>query len=196
MSEANNHVVFKGQLAADVAEDIAKQKLAALFKINVAQAEAMLSGKPVFIKKNVDLPTAQKYQAAMQKAGAIAEIVSSTAAPVKEVKEAAAQNTSNTAKTAASTAASSSVALPGNNATTDIPETQAPQTSVALNAQVDTSAISMAETGSILQNTAQEVAEPELNLDGLSLAAAGEGELSQENDIPAVKIDTSGLSLE
>lgn len=187
MSE-QNHVVFKGQLADGVNADLAKQKLAAMFKINVAQAEAMLGGKPVYIKKNVDLATAKKYQAAMLKAGAVAEIVSPAAAQP-------AQNTAPAAKAPAAASGSAAI-LPGSSANSEIPDTNAPQTMVKMDANTDISSISMAETGAELQTAPVEAAEPALDLNGLSLAEAGADVQTAKADDPALNIDTSSLSME
>ena len=188
MSEQHHHVVFKGQISDDANVDTVKQKLAALFKINIAQAEAMLGGKPIYIKKNVDLATAKKYQAAMQKAGAVADIISPTSNAEKAAPKASTGN--NTANK------SSAVILPGSAASSAVPETEAPQTQVSLSADADIAGISMAATGADLQTTPNPISTPEFDLSELSMAAAGEGTLSKEQEKVTVDIDTSDLSLE
>lgn len=188
------HVVFKGQIAPGVDAETVKEKLANLFKVNLAQAEAMLSGKPVYIKKNVDLATAKKYQAAMQKAGAVANIIPVEQATAKP-EATAAQTQAKPPITKAAPAAG--IALPGSTATIAIPDTDAPKTTVKIDtSSTDISAISMAETGTALQDTQEEIPMPEVDIADLSLAAAGEGELSHNNDVPPLQIDTSGLSID
>lgn len=195
MTDQQHHVVFKGQLIEGVSADVVKQKLAALFKISVTQAEAMLTGKPVYIKKNVDVNTAKKYQAAMQKAGAVANIVSAN-----ETSPAANANASSSASTTTAavknSSSSANVKLPGDSASSEIPNTTAPQTSVALNTNADISGLSMAATGSDLQTSVPETQKANVDVSGISMAEPGAAIISEPVDIPAINIDTGELSLE
>lgn len=187
-----HHVVFKGQLTDGISADTAKQKLAGLFKISPAQAATMLSGKSVYIKKNVDIETAKKYQAAMHKVGALAVIVD--ASETISTSNAQAPQPTNQNNQPVN---SSQVALPGHSASSAVPDTTPPQTQVALlNSQVDTTGLSMATAGAELQTTTPEPIALVVDLTGLSLAEPGAVVLSNPEIPPTLQIDTSGLSLD
>jgi hypothetical protein len=76
MTEKRYHVVFSGEIAEGQSADPVKQRMAALFKTSVKAIEPLFSEKRSVIKKNVDAATAQKYAAALKRAGAICRIVS------------------------------------------------------------------------------------------------------------------------
>lgn len=82
MSEEKYDLVFKGQLVKSVELNNAKQNLSALFKIGPEKTEALFSGKPVVLKRNLDADSANKYRVAIKKAGALVDLVLS-APPVK-----------------------------------------------------------------------------------------------------------------
>lgn len=66
-------IFFAGRLVQGVEQEQAKQNLAKLFKIDIAQAEKFFSGQPETIKRGVDKEQAMKYKAAMHKAGMIVQ---------------------------------------------------------------------------------------------------------------------------
>lgn len=86
MSEEKYDLVFKGQLVKTVELDVAKRNLSALFKISPEKTEALFSGKPVVLKRNLDADVANKYRVAIKKAGALVDVVLS-APPVKNQPE-------------------------------------------------------------------------------------------------------------
>ncbi|MCU7960293.1 MAG: hypothetical protein KZQ58_09910 [gamma proteobacterium symbiont of Bathyaustriella thionipta] len=67
-------VYFKGQLLPDADPDKARQHVARLVKANDKQIKALFAGKPVRIKKNIDLDKAAKIRLAFRDAGALIEI--------------------------------------------------------------------------------------------------------------------------
>ena len=69
------HVIFEGQLTGEKPIANVKAQLAAMFKMNATQVEALFTGKPVAIKRNIDAETAKKYTAAFKKAGAVCRII-------------------------------------------------------------------------------------------------------------------------
>ncbi len=75
MSEEKYDLVFKGQLVKSVELNVAKRNLAALFKITPEKTEALFSGKPVVLKRNLDADAANKYRVAIKKAGALVDLV-------------------------------------------------------------------------------------------------------------------------
>lgn len=86
MSEEKFDLVFKGQLVKTVELNTAKRNLSALFKISPEKTEALFSGKPVVLKRNLDADVANKYRVAIKKAGALVDVVLS-APPVKSQPE-------------------------------------------------------------------------------------------------------------
>lgn len=86
MSEEKYDLVFKGQLVKTVELNVAKRNLSALFKIGPEKTEALFSGKPVVLKRNLDADAANKYRVAIKKAGALVDLVLS-APPVKSQPE-------------------------------------------------------------------------------------------------------------
>ncbi len=77
VSDELYQVIFDGTLSGDIELEQVKKNLAAMFKMNATQVEAMFSGKPIVIKRNVDSAAAEKYRAAFLKAGAKCSLVGS-----------------------------------------------------------------------------------------------------------------------
>ena len=75
MNDEKYDLVFKGQLVKGIDSDNAKRNLAALFKIGIDKAEALFTGKPVILKRNLDADSANKYRVAIKKAGALIDLV-------------------------------------------------------------------------------------------------------------------------
>ena len=75
MSAQRYHVVFKGEIADGYETATVKEQLAALFKVPAATVERMFQGQVVKLKKDVDQPTALKYQAAVERTGARCHVV-------------------------------------------------------------------------------------------------------------------------
>ncbi|ANB01871.1 hypothetical protein [Ectothiorhodospira sp. BSL-9] len=74
-------VAVTGQLVDGVDHATAQANLARLFRIPEARAAAMLSGKPVVIKKGVDEVTARRYQASLREAGVLARLMACASEP-------------------------------------------------------------------------------------------------------------------
>ena len=68
-------IMLTGDLVAGSDPDEVKQALAGLFKISPQEVDSLLSKAPVRIKQNVDRETAERYRAAVEKSGALCEIV-------------------------------------------------------------------------------------------------------------------------
>lgn len=88
--ETRFHVVLSGDTLGGAEPDRVAAALARLFKMSEEKARALLSGKPVVVKKNADEATARKFQVALRQAGARCELrvvepaVRNTAAPSPE----------------------------------------------------------------------------------------------------------------
>ena len=76
-------IVFDGTLTGNIELEQVKKNLAAMFKMNATQVEALFSGKSIVIKRNVDEATAKKYDMAFAKAGAKCTLISSQSSTAK-----------------------------------------------------------------------------------------------------------------
>lgn len=74
MSDGLFDIVFRGDIAVGHTLPQVKQRMAALFKRDLAQIEPLFSGVPVPLKKSVDPESAEKYQKVLAQAGALVEI--------------------------------------------------------------------------------------------------------------------------
>ena len=89
MSGERYDLVFKGELVKTVALDQAKQNISRLFKVTGPKLDALFSGKPVILKRNIDFETASKYRVAIKKAGARVDLVESKAATPQPAQDSA-----------------------------------------------------------------------------------------------------------
>lgn len=74
MSEECYEVIFRGDVLAGQSVIEVKQRLAQLFNADAARIDQMFSGKPVVVKRNLDMKTAERYQSSLHKAGALVDI--------------------------------------------------------------------------------------------------------------------------
>ncbi len=81
MPEIRYNVVYRGRLLPSFEISAVKSKLMATFPINEKQAEAMLKGSRVVLKKNADETTAKRLGMALKRAGMDIVLTESTAAP-------------------------------------------------------------------------------------------------------------------
>ena len=86
MSAQQFDVFFRGDIVAGQAVAEVKERLAGLFKLEAAQVEKLFSGRPTAIRRNLDEASARKYEQALLKIGALAEL-----RPVKMEEAPAAQ---------------------------------------------------------------------------------------------------------
>jgi uncharacterized membrane protein YhaH (DUF805 family) len=71
MNEARYKIVFDGQLMPEMALETVKDNLARLFKSDQSKIDALFSGSPVALKRDLAEAEADKYMAALQQAGAL-----------------------------------------------------------------------------------------------------------------------------
>lgn len=181
---ADYQVVFEGKLTGERALDEVKRNLAALFKMKPEQVDALFSGKPVVIKRDIDQATALKYQAAFKKAGAVCTVLSDApenTAQRAQAKPAAAAPSANTGGSA------NPKDRGGRMAGKDIVNIVVPQ---------NLSGLSLAETGAVLETLppGQNAQIPDTA--GLSFSKDDAAYLAPAKKVVDVKVDTSGLSLE
>ncbi len=74
MSDQLFDVFFRGDIVAGQAVVAVKERLAGLFKLEAAQVEQLFSGRPTAIRRNLDEASAKKYEQALLKIGAVAEL--------------------------------------------------------------------------------------------------------------------------
>lgn len=74
MSEISYEVVFRGDVVPGQSIVDVKQRLGELFSADPERIDGMFSGRPVVIKRGLDQSTAERYQASMERAGAVVNI--------------------------------------------------------------------------------------------------------------------------
>lgn len=188
MSDELFEVAFSGQIKEGADLEQVKAKVGAMFKADASKLAHLFSGKRMVIKKNINQATANKYQTALNNAGAVCEIkLLSEAAPIKAVaavKSSAVEDKPVNAKPVETKATNM-----------DVPD--APQTDPLGIAAEDISELSVgiAPVGSDMQDEIKTVSAPELDINGLDMAPVGTdlGEAKKEDDPPPP--NTDGLSL-
>ncbi|MGQ9425790.1 hypothetical protein ACXYTJ_08990 [Gilvimarinus sp. F26214L] len=70
MTASQFDLIFRGDVVPGHRVEDVKLRLAKLFKVDPARIEALFSGKPVALKRNLNRDTAEKYQAVLLQAGA------------------------------------------------------------------------------------------------------------------------------
>lgn len=81
MPQERFDIYFSGELIDGQDPEQAKQQVGKLFKASNSQLKRLFSGKPVAVKKDVDLDTASRYRLAFRKAGALVKIRSCPQTP-------------------------------------------------------------------------------------------------------------------
>ncbi len=194
MSDELFEVAFSGQIKDGADLEQVKAKVGAMFKADATKLAHLFSGKRMVIKKNIDQVMANKYKAALDNAGAVCEIKSLSedvqpAATVERVAESKPTQVSN------SEVSSSPVAPTASGVSGDIPG--APQTDpLGINANdIAELSVGIAPLGSDMQDEIKQVAEPQLDISGLDIAAVGSdlGQAKKAADPPPPSTD--GLSL-
>ena len=74
MSFEKYDIFFSGELIDGADEAEARSKIGALFKLPPDKVDSLFSGKPVAVKRDVDMDTAVKYRVAFRDAGALINI--------------------------------------------------------------------------------------------------------------------------
>ena len=93
MSEPTYHIVFRGDIQMGQTLPQVKQNLASLFGLDIAKVEALFTGKPVVLKRNLNETSAAKFKAALARAGAVVAIKADATAASTANSAAASQYT-------------------------------------------------------------------------------------------------------
>ncbi len=75
MSNQEFDIIFRGDIVFGHQLADVKQRLQQLFKADAAKVDALFSGRPVPLKRGLDLASAEKYKEALTRAGAQVDIV-------------------------------------------------------------------------------------------------------------------------
>lgn len=195
MAEGEFQVVFHGEITGDQPVEVVKQQLANLFRMPAERVEALFSGKPVVVKKNIDEATARKLEQAFLRAGAACEVRAPAAAP---------ETPDRSSGTAAPTPPESREDRHATGPATPSPDRTSG--SIAAAGDPNHTVIDLAvpdsfegleiDTSDAPLTTPREYPAPEIDTSGLSLAADDAGPLSERKPPPPADIDTSGLSME
>ena len=201
MSDQQFDVFFRGDIVAGQSVGDVKERLAGLFKLEAAKVEQLFSGRPAAIRRNLDEAGAKKYEQALLKIGAIAEL-----RPVKvDAPSAEAVTPAPVAKPNPflEPAEPAPVAKPNPflepTAQAPAATTPAPLAQSAEQPTVDGGGMSLAPVGSdvLRPDERSNVAATEVDVSALALEPGG-GEIlhaDEKQSVEAVQVDTSHLEV-
>jgi len=192
MSDDKFEVAFSGEIADGADLEQVKAKVGQMFKADAAKIAHLFSGKRVVIKKDIDQQTAAKYQAALNKAGALCEVKNlsaSIAAPVAETQVSAASATEQV------TTDSGNIKTTAPDIPVDAPDAPNTDPLHITSADIEDLSMSIAPVGSDMQDEVKEVAEPEVDISGLDMAPVGSDVSDKKEEVPPPQLDTEGLKI-
>lgn len=204
MAEGPFQIVFRGETTGAYPVATVKEQLAALFRMPGERVEALFSGKPVVVKKNVDEATARRLEQAFARAGAVCEVHDPGAADMPPSTAGAEPARSTRDATGTGETAS---AAGGHGGEAESPREAAGPSGAILaagdpNRTVVNLAVPDSYGGLAIDDSDAPLAAPRaheppaIDTSGLSLADADAGPLSERRPAPPPEIDTSGLSME
>jgi hypothetical protein len=199
MSDELFEVAFSGQISDGAEPGEVKAKVAKMFNADDAKLAQLFSGRRVVIKKNIDRATADKYQTALNRAGAECDICLMGETPAAQSAPAAAAAPAPAAPAApAATKPASATASAVEIETGDYGEVAPPPAIDPLGItgdQIEDLDVSIAPVGSELLSDYQEIAEPEFDLNGLEVAPVGSDlDSAPKKPVPPPP-DTSGITM-
>lgn len=196
MSDELFEVAFSGQVSDTADSDNVKARVGKMFHADAAKIDQLFSGKRVVIKKNIDRATAEKYQNALSKAGAIVEVklmatLSSVDIPVTPAFTASADTEQPNEQ--ATPVAIQTTPVSAKEADALIPPQIDPLGITG--DQIPDLAATIAPVGSTLHDQSTEVVAPTYDLSGLDVAPVGSQLGASKKDADPPPPDTSGLSM-
>jgi len=196
MSEEKFQIVVNGSLTEGAELEQVKQNIAKLFKTSLDKVEPMFSGRKLAVKKNLDRETAQKYKAAIIKAGLAAAVAPMAGTPAAKQPPAGGEFDASLAATGSIMDETPPPAEPdidtsmlGMQASGVDLDQQAPPPEP----DIDVSALSMDEAGEDVTEH-QEIPAPDIDISAMTMAEAGE-DVTEHEEVPPADIDTSELSM-
>ncbi|EXJ13991.1 hypothetical protein [Imhoffiella purpurea] len=174
MAEQRFDIAFDGSTTADADPALARQRLQSLFKLDEAGIARLFSGKPVFIKRDVDASTAAQFEKVFSQLGAVVRLI-----PLHDGDGSAGPPPADTAE---------SVPAPS-------PDDQAPEKDTSPPAEDPLSLAPLTEDGFLEEPPAVKM--PDLDLSHLSLVTGSDWTLEDCETSPSATRtpDTSHLSL-
>lgn len=174
-------VAFAGQIEPGANLEQVQANLAKLFQADAARIAQLFSGRRIVLKSNLDEAGAEKYRSAMQRAGAVAQIVDLDAS-IEEIE---------LAPPPANEPAATAQAAPTGRLKV------APRDEyMAAFSEVDAPDFGLAPTGSDLQDAKPDPTPPKVDLSQFTVAPVG-SDMGQAPAQPAPPVpDTSHLKLQ
>lgn len=200
MSEELFDLIFRGEIVKNIDEKLARKNVQQLFKIPAAKIDALFSGRPVVLKRGLNMEVANKYRVAIKKAGALVNIVAQ-AAPTQTVP-AQQDGSQNRSQEKASNTTVAPLAEPGVAGLTMAPVgadvLNADEREIVADKKIDLSAFSVRASDGPLLDSDEIMKEVSLDIEvDWSVAPKGSELLAEdekEHHEPAV-LDLSALSL-
>jgi len=186
MADGRYSVVFTGRIIEGADPATVRGNLGRMFKVDESKVEAMFSGRPVLIKKNLDEEKANSYKAALAKAGAVVDVVADGAPPPKPAPAPTAGEAVTTPAAAQNPPQAPDLTVADVGVTLVEPVPVPP-------ADFDTTQFDLAEVGVTLVE-ADPVPPANFDTSGMTLDPPGT-QLTDPVPVPPAEFDTSGLSL-
>ena len=190
MSDQLFEVAFSGQISEGANLEEVKARVGKMFNADDAKLSQLFSGKRIVIKKNIDQATAAKYKAALNRAGAECEIVSSAGGTPAQQPATAAP----AAEPAATAAATPSVEYESSYDGDVAPPPQTDPLGITGD-QIEELAATIAPVGSELQDDYREPEEPDIDITGFEIAPVGSDLSDGKKEPEPPPPDTSGITL-
>ncbi len=74
MSEETYNVVFTGEIIGGMDPEVAKQNFSNTFKVTGMRLDALFSGKPIILKKNIDYRDGMQFRGQLKRLGMISSL--------------------------------------------------------------------------------------------------------------------------
>lgn len=84
MDEIRYKITFSGEIASEHSIQQVKENISKLFNIPLEKCERLFTGQTITVKNDVDIHTAQSYQKAFDKIGAVCHIIPPLETPAEE----------------------------------------------------------------------------------------------------------------
>jgi len=166
-------IVFRGDIVQGETIDVVKQRLMELFNIDAGRAEQLFSGRPVVLKKNLDLLKADQYRMRLENAGAVVQ-----------VRE----------------AAGAEPAAPTEPASEPTPVASEAATDTATEAESSDGNMSLSPVGAevLAADERRDFTPADIDVDHISVAETGEDVLADDEKKPFIEkqLDLSHLTIE
>ena len=197
MSDELYEVSLSGRIAAGESLDEVKARVAKMFNASESKLELLFSGSRVVIKKNIDLPTATKYQDALKRAGAVADVnLMSTAAAVSANTQPHPEIPPTPPKPAVAETApvAREPRLKGESESEVAPPPNTDPLGISA-AQIEDLSVTVAPAGSVILDKPKEIPEPQFDLSEFAVAPVGSVLSTPKKEADPPPPDITGLSL-